>query len=233
MVGFDSFVGKLLTTRPPRLPLSSSPPPCSGILKLSEIRCSSQQGTNRQWEHHPSKVLNPEKYHFGASQIRFLRFIINSNVIGMQSDRISTIEDLATPKSMQHVHMLLGFTNFYRQFIGKYPKVTAQISDCLHKSTRTWEWTRKATHPFRELKTSYSEAPINQHFDPVLPAILQMDQSCFAITGILNLYDHFCILGQVNFRWGSWSGDEQNRDTYHLVLFTIVETFRQWQHYLE
>jgi len=53
-----------------------------------------------------------EKCQFGASEIGFLRFIISSDAIGMESDRISTIEDWPTPKSIRDVQVLLGFTNF-------------------------------------------------------------------------------------------------------------------------
>jgi len=53
-----------------------------------------------------------EKCQFGASEIGFLGSIISSDGIGMESDRISTIENWLTPKSIRDVQVLLGFTNF-------------------------------------------------------------------------------------------------------------------------
>jgi DNA/RNA-binding domain of Phe-tRNA-synthetase-like protein len=51
----------------------------------------------------------------------------------MEADRIATIEDWPTPKSVKDVQVLMGFTNFYRRFVKKYAKVTAPISDLLKK----------------------------------------------------------------------------------------------------
>jgi len=77
----------------------------------------------KEHEDHVQKVLErlrqfglyckAEKCQFGDSKIGFLGFIISSDGVGMESDRISTIEDWPTPKSIRDVQVLLGFTNFY------------------------------------------------------------------------------------------------------------------------
>jgi hypothetical protein len=54
-----------------------------------------------------------EKCQFGDSEVGFLWFVINSDEVGMESDRISTIEDWPTLKSIRDVQVLLGFTNCY------------------------------------------------------------------------------------------------------------------------
>jgi len=41
-----------------------------------------------------------ERCQFGLSEVGFLGFIINSEGVGMESDRISTLEDWPTPKSV-------------------------------------------------------------------------------------------------------------------------------------
>jgi len=53
-----------------------------------------------------------EKCQFGVSEVGFLGFVITPDGVGMESDRISTIEDWPTPKSVRDVQVLLGFTNF-------------------------------------------------------------------------------------------------------------------------
>jgi hypothetical protein len=137
----------------------------------------------------------------------------------MESDRISTIEGWPTPKAIRDVQILLGFTNFYRRFIWKYAKVTLPLSELLKKADKAgkppkgrprcqksencgkvkWEWTRQAEFAFRKLKRTFTEAPILQHFDLAKPIILQTDASGFAIAGILNQYNGFGVLRQVNF----------------------------------
>jgi hypothetical protein len=60
-----------------------------------------------------------EKCQFGLSYVGFLGIIINSEGVGIESDRICTIEHWPTPKSVRVVQVLLGFTNLYRRFIRK------------------------------------------------------------------------------------------------------------------
>jgi hypothetical protein len=153
----------------------------------------------------------------------------------MESDRISTIEDWPTPKSIRDVQVLLGFLNFYRRFIRKYAKVAAPISNLLQmrSGSSRWEWTRDAELAFRKLKRAFTEAPILQHFDPRKPIILQTDTSGFAIAGILYQYDGFGTLRPVNFYSRKCSPAEQNYDMYDRELLAIVETMKQWWHYLE
>ena len=83
------------------------------------------------------------------------------------------------------------------------------------------------------MKTAFTDAPILNHFDPAKPIILQTDESGFATAGILNKYDGFGILRPVNFYCRKRTGAEQNYDTYDRKLLAIVETMKQWRHYLE
>jgi len=138
-----------------------------------------------------------EKRQFGVSEDSFLGFVITPDGVGMESDRISTIEDWPTPKSIGDVQVLLGFTNFYRRFIRKYSKVTLPLTELLkmpdkaggpaegrrrrqkseNRGKLKWKWTRQAELAFRKLKTTFTEAPILQNFDPAQPIILQKDAS--------------------------------------------------------
>jgi len=79
-----------------------------------------------------------EKCHFGVTEVGFLGFVISPYGIGMELDRISTIEDGPTLESVRDVQVLLGFTNFYRRFIRKYSKVTTPMPDLLKKAETSW-----------------------------------------------------------------------------------------------
>jgi hypothetical protein len=145
-----------------------------------------------------------EKCEFGVSEVGCVGFVINSEGIGMESHRISTIEDWPIRKSVRDVKVLLGFANFYGQFIWKYAKVTFPLTELLkqgetadttkhsqksNKPRYKSEWTRDADIVFRKLKKAFTDALIIQHFDPQKPIILQTDASGFAIAGIPNQYD--------------------------------------------
>jgi len=78
-----------------------------------------------------SLYCKAKKFQFGVSEVGFLGFVITPDGVGMESDRISTIEDWPTPISVRHVQVLLGFTNFYRRFIRKYANVTLPLTELI------------------------------------------------------------------------------------------------------
>jgi hypothetical protein len=194
-----------------------------------------------------------EKCQFGVSEVGFLRFVITPNGVGMELDWIFTIEDWPTPKANRDVQVLLRFTNFYRRLIRKYAKVTLPLTELLKKADKAgeplegrprrqksenrgkvkWEWMWQAELALRKLKRTFTEAPILQHFDKAKPRIIQMVVRAFMIVGVLNQYDAFGVLRWVNFYLRKCSSDEQNYDTYDREQLAIVETLKQWGHYLE
>jgi hypothetical protein len=75
-----------------------------------------------------------EKCQFGVSEVGFLGFIINTDGIGMESDRISSIEVWPTPKSVWDLQVLLGFKSFNRWFIKKYAMITLPLTELIKKT---------------------------------------------------------------------------------------------------
>ena len=177
---------------------------------------------------------------FGVSEVGFLGYVISPDGIAMESDRISMIVDWSNLEFGRDVQVLLGFTNLYQWFIWKYAMVITLISDLLQKAQNCrkskqvkWEWTGDAEPAFRKLKLAFTDAPILKHFKPAEPSILQTDARGFAKTSILNQYDCFRILRLADFYSQKCSGAEQDYDMYDQELLAIVETMKQWHHYLE
>jgi len=193
-----------------------------------------------EWVREFGLYANAKRCHSGVSEVSFLGLVHSPDGIGMELDRISMIEDSPTPESIRDVHVRFWFRNFYRQFIRKYAKVTTPISDLLKKAERSRtprelkrEWTGDAELAFRKLNRAFTNAPILNHFDPAKPIILQTDASGFVIAGILNQYNGFGTLRQVNLYYRKQSGAKPNYDTSHQEHLAIVETMKQWRHYLE
>jgi len=184
-----------------------------------------------------------DKCQFGVSEVGFQGFVITPDGVGMELDRISTIEDWPTLWPVRDVQVLLGFMNFYWRFIRKYAKVTLPLTELLKKSETScgkisegsakWECTREAKLAFRNLTRTFTETPILQNFDLAKPIILQMDATGFAISGILNQYDVSVVLRPASFYSRKSSPAEHNYDTYDRELLAIVEILKQWRHYLK
>jgi hypothetical protein len=184
------------------------------------------------------------KCQFGVSEVGFLSFVNSPNGVGMESHWISTVEDRPTPKLLRDVQVILGLTNINRRTIQEYAKMTLPLKKLLKQTEASprrkkgapsvkWESTWQAELAFRKLTRTFAETPILEHFDPAKPIILQTYARGFGIAGILNQYDVFGVLRPVNFYTRKCPPAEQNYVTYDRELLAIVETLKQWRHYLK
>jgi hypothetical protein len=144
---------------------------------------------------------NAEMCQFGVSEVGLPGFVITPAGVDVELDRISTIEDWPTPKSVRDVQALFGYTTLYQRFIQRYCKVNLPLMELLKKSeisrgkksegSAKWEWTPEFKLVFRKLKRTITEATIMQDLDPAKLSILETDATGFAIAAILNQYDVF------------------------------------------
>jgi len=175
-----------------------------------------------------------ENCQFGVREVGFLRFVIHSDGIGMESDRLYTIKDWPTLELVRDVQVLLGFTNFYRRFIWKYVKVMAPILNLLQaQGSQMWEWTRDAESGFWKFKKASTEEPILQHLNPQTLIIQLADARSFARDTMHNQYNGFGISHPVNFYSWTCSPTKQNYDTHDRQLLANVEIMKQSRHYVE
>ena len=60
---------------------------------------------------------NLKKCRFYQEKVRFLGYIVSSQGIYMEEERIDTVKAWLEPKSVQNIQLFIGFGNFYRRFI--------------------------------------------------------------------------------------------------------------------
>ena len=60
---------------------------------------------------------NLKKCRFHQEKVRFLGYIVSSQGIRMEEERIDAVKAWPEPKSIQDIQVFIGFTNFYRHFI--------------------------------------------------------------------------------------------------------------------
>lgn len=58
------------------------------------------------------------KCHWEVTKVEFLGYDISTTGISMTSDKTRCIQDWQAPTSLKGVQKFLGFSNFYRRFIG-------------------------------------------------------------------------------------------------------------------
>ena len=69
-------------------------------------------------------TCNLKKCEFHTSSLSFLGFVISSEGVSMDLDRIVAITEWPVPQDVHEVQIFLSFANFYRRFINGYSRQT-------------------------------------------------------------------------------------------------------------
>ncbi|UYV82714.1 SETMAR [Cordylochernes scorpioides] len=128
--------------------------------------------------------LNSKKCKFGAKTITVLGHEVGENGIRPDQEKIGTVRDFATPRSLKEVRSFLGLSSYYRRFIPNYAHV-AQPSNDLLKKDSAFNWNREEQNAFEALKSTLISEPALGHFDYSSPTEIHTDASNYGIRAVL------------------------------------------------
>ena len=74
---------------------------------------------------------NLKKCRFHKDEVRFLGYVVSSQGIRMEDERIEAVKNWPEPKSVQDIQVFIGFANFYQRFIGGFSKIAAPLTSML------------------------------------------------------------------------------------------------------
>ena len=183
---------------------------------------------------------NPKKCEFFKDEVEYLGFLVNKQGIRMDPARIATISEWPRPKTYRDVQVFLGFCNFYRRFIYGFSGIVRPLHNLLKGlkngkkpgSIANDEWQAPQRKAFEQLIMAFTAAPVLRHYDPTLPARVEVDASSSACAGILSLKweDGWYPIAYCSRKF---AGPEVHYPIYDKELYAIVYAFKEWRHYLE
>ena len=120
--------------------------------------------------------LNPKKCQFHVKEVEFLEVIVGKGEVKMDPIKVKTIEDWPTPTDLHSLRSFLGFSNYYKDFIEDYSKLTQPLHDLTKKGT-PWHWGDSHCAAFEALKEKFTSYPVLRNLDPNKCYILNTDAS--------------------------------------------------------
>ena len=182
--------------------------------------------------------VNLKKCEFATTKVEFLGFIVSTDGVQMDPERVRTIQEWPPPKSYRELQIFLGFVNYYRRFIEGYSKLSAPLTGLLKgskggKKSGPFQWSDEQEQAFRRLRDAFVSIPILHHYDPIKKIKMESDASNFAVAGIISQQDQFGNWRPVAFWSRKMIPAEQNYETHDQELLAIVALFQQWRHYCE
>lgn len=143
----------------------------------------------------------------------------------MDPDKISTIRQWQTPRSVKEVRSFLGLAEYYRRFIHQYVAIAGPLTDLLRKDS--FKWTEVEQHAFETLKARLGSTHVLALPNFKLEFWVETDASGQGIGAILLQQGY-----PIAYFSQKLSSRIQQASTYHREIFAITQAVSKWRQYL-
>ncbi|XP_019435361.1 PREDICTED: uncharacterized protein LOC109341845, partial [Lupinus angustifolius] len=154
------------------------------------------------------------------------RFIISSNGVHVDPEKIKAIQEWPTPKSTTDVRSFHGLASFYRRFVKDFSTLAAPLNEVVKKNVG-FHWGDKQEEAFKRLKEKLTHAPILRLPNFTKSFEIECDASNVGIGAVLMQDGH-----PIAYFSEKLGGAALNYSTYDKELYALVRALQTWQHYL-
>nr|GEW81469.1 putative reverse transcriptase domain-containing protein [Tanacetum cinerariifolium] len=99
------------------------------------------------------------KCEFWIPKVQFLGHVIDSQGIHIDTAKIESIKDWASPKTPTEIRQILGIVGYYRRFIEGFSKIAKSMTKLTQKGVK-FDWGEKQEAAFQLLKQKLCSAPV-------------------------------------------------------------------------
>lgn len=101
-------------------------------------------------------TINLEKCKFFQEQVKFLGFILSTEGIRPDPEKIQGIQNFPAPRNIKQLKGFLGLVNFYTRFSEKHAEAIVPLLYLLKKGNK-WQWTEKEQKYFKNIKDLFGK----------------------------------------------------------------------------
>ena len=176
--------------------------------------------------------LDIDKCEFHVQEVKYLELIIGVDGIKMDPVKVEAIQAWPTSINEWDVQDFLEFINFYWWFIKRFSKLVWPLTQLIKKDT-LFQWKSDCEVTFQQLKKTFTEALILQHFDWTHEVTVEINASDTVIAGIFLQKNEDGQLQPVIYFFNKMFSAEANYDIYDKELLAIIWVFKEWCSELE
>ncbi|KAL0192566.1 hypothetical protein M9458_010862, partial [Cirrhinus mrigala] len=127
-----------------------------------------------------------EKCAFHQHTTTFLGFVISSQGVAMDPQKLEAVRSWPLPTSLKQLQRFLGFANFYRRFIQGFSATAAPLTTLTKPSRGEFQLTPEAIQAFKKLCLLFTTAPVLIHPNPTKPFVVEVDASDVGVGAALS-----------------------------------------------
>jgi transposase InsO family protein len=173
-----------------------------------------------------------KKCEFGVKRTKYLGFIISTDGIQVDPDKVKVIEDWSYPRTVKGVQSFLGFCNFYRRFIRDYSKIAAPLTQ-LTRTNHEFSFDDKCIQAFDTLRSMLTKAPLLAHYDLESQCLLETDASDTVVAAVFSQKGLDGEWHPVGYFSKTMAPAETNYPIYDKEMLAIVKALQHWRAELE
>ena len=133
--------------------------------------------------------INPTKSVFSVNEVEYLGFHVSQAGSKPFPERVTAIQQMEKPKSIDQLRRFLGIVNFYRRHIRNAASTQAPLNELIKgakkKDKRPVEWNREAEEAFQRCRQDIANAAILVHPNPKYELRITSDASDTAMGAVL------------------------------------------------
>ncbi|OMO50325.1 reverse transcriptase [Corchorus capsularis] len=169
---------------------------------------------------------NLKKCTFCTNKFVFLGFVVSSQGIEVDEEKIKAIKDWPTPTNVGQVRSFHGLGRFYRRFVKDFSTLASPITSVMKKNA-PFKWGKEQQEAFETLNEKLTNAPLlvlpnfNNTFE------IECDASGVGIGAVLMQGGK-----PVAYFSEKLNGAALNYPTYDKESYGLMRALQTWQHYL-
>ena len=173
--------------------------------------------------------LKLKKCKFHIQRIKFLKWILSSGKIEINSNKLNFILTYSAPQIEKQLLRFLGMTVFFKNAISEYSQKTVSLTDFLQKDTK-FVWTNIQQNVFQKMKNMFRASEALKDFDLNEETFVKINVSDKAIDGCLCQGLKRKV---VSYFFRKLSPAEQNYIIEDKEMLVIVSALQNWRIYVE
>lgn len=176
-------------------------------------------------------TCNLKKCEFLCKEVNMLGFIISTEGLRTDPEKVKSIQNFPTPKKIKQVRAFLGLCNFYRRFIPDYSHYAQPLCDLLKKEVG-WKWEDDEQKAFEKIKSLFVDTVQLQHPDFKKPYYLQTDSSGIGMAGILYQVNDKGDKNILGFHSKALKGAQLNWTVTEQEFYSVISCLEKFETYL-